>query len=59
MGLSSTAEGVETAETLDALRKLGVTSAQGYHISRPLGLDALLTWLRQSGNRDRFEVAAS
>lgn len=29
------AEGIETAEELDALRELGVTYGQGYHLARP------------------------
>ena len=36
LGLSVVAEGVETAEALDALKKLGCDIAQGYLISKPL-----------------------
>jgi hypothetical protein len=36
MGLSVTAEGVEDAETLDMLAKLGCNYAQGYHFSKPV-----------------------
>lgn len=36
LGLSSVAEGVETAAALDALRRLGCDIAQGYFISRPV-----------------------
>ena len=35
-GLHTVAEGVETAEQLTALRRLGCDSAQGYHLGRPL-----------------------
>jgi EAL domain-containing protein (putative c-di-GMP-specific phosphodiesterase class I) len=33
------AEGIETAEQLDALRALGCDRGQGYHFSRPLAAD--------------------
>lgn len=36
------AEGVETAAELDTLRRLGVEKVQGYHLSRPLPLEAAL-----------------
>jgi diguanylate cyclase (GGDEF)-like protein len=36
LGLFVTAEGVETEEQLQELRRLGVGYAQGYHLSRPL-----------------------
>ena len=35
-GLHTVAEGVETADQLAALRRLGCDSAQGYHLGRPL-----------------------
>jgi EAL domain-containing protein (putative c-di-GMP-specific phosphodiesterase class I) len=35
------AEGVETKEELQAAVKLGIPLAQGYHLSRPLSLEAL------------------
>ena len=48
------AEGVEDAETLELLRRLGADHAQGYHIARPMPAAALEAWLT---NR-RMEVAA-
>jgi diguanylate cyclase (GGDEF)-like protein/PAS domain S-box-containing protein len=36
LGISVTAEGVETAEQRDALRRLGCSDAQGYLFSRPV-----------------------
>jgi diguanylate cyclase (GGDEF)-like protein/PAS domain S-box-containing protein len=36
LGISVTAEGVETAGQLDALRRLGCSDAQGYLFSRPV-----------------------
>lgn len=38
LGIKTVAEFVEDAETLDLLRKFGVTYAQGYHIGRPAPL---------------------
>ena len=35
IGMSVTAEGIETAEQADALRKLGCNRGQGYYFSRP------------------------
>ena len=39
--LHVTAEGVETAEQLTALAKMGVSYAQGFHLARPLTLTEL------------------
>lgn len=38
LGIKTVAEFVEDAETLELLRKFGVTYAQGYHIGRPAPL---------------------
>jgi EAL domain-containing protein (putative c-di-GMP-specific phosphodiesterase class I) len=48
MGLSVTAEGIETEATFHALRDLGCDLGQGYFFSKPLGADPLKTWLRES-----------
>ncbi len=45
LGLKVVAEGVEDAECLEFLRAAGCDMIQGYHISRPLPLDALLTFI--------------
>jgi diguanylate cyclase (GGDEF)-like protein/PAS domain S-box-containing protein len=42
LGATTIAEFVEDAETLDALREIGIDMAQGYHIARPEPLDDLL-----------------
>ncbi|NIO39036.1 MAG: EAL domain-containing protein, partial [Burkholderiales bacterium] len=46
--LRAVAEGVENKETWDMLRNLGCDHAQGYHMSRPLPLNKLKEWMRES-----------
>ncbi len=41
LGLSTTAEGVETAEQLAAVRELGCDTAQGFFLGRPAALDSV------------------
>jgi len=48
MGLNVTAEGIEDESTYHALRDLGCDLGQGYFFSKPLGVDPLTTWLRES-----------
>jgi EAL domain-containing protein (putative c-di-GMP-specific phosphodiesterase class I) len=45
LGLTVTAEGVETEACLDVLRSVGCDVAQGYLFSRPLPPQALLDWV--------------
>lgn len=47
MGLTSVAEGVEDAQVLSQLQRLGCDLAQGYFLSRPLTTDVFDVWLRQ------------
>jgi len=42
LGIEVVAEGVETEQQADALRKLGCERAQGYYFSRPLPLEQLV-----------------
>ena len=46
-GLDTVAEGVEDERSLEQLRWLGCTIAQGYLVSRPLPADVLVDWLRR------------
>lgn len=48
LGLDIVAEGVETVEQLEFMRSRQCTRAQGYHIARPMPLDALDSWLSSS-----------
>ncbi|MCO6411139.1 MAG: EAL domain-containing protein [Thiogranum sp.] len=45
LGLRTVAEGVESADVLDALQRMGCDIAQGYMISRPLPPEELLNFL--------------
>jgi diguanylate cyclase (GGDEF)-like protein/PAS domain S-box-containing protein len=47
LGLKVVAEGVEHADDLVLLRRLGCDLAQGFHLAKPLPLDELLVWLDQ------------
>jgi EAL domain-containing protein (putative c-di-GMP-specific phosphodiesterase class I) len=47
LGLSATAEGIETVEQLRLVRELGCDNAQGYLISPPLEPGALKEWSRK------------
>ncbi|MEO5973208.1 MAG: EAL domain-containing protein [Sphingomicrobium sp.] len=44
LGLSATAEGVETVEQLRLVRELGCDLVQGYLVSPPIAPDALTPW---------------
>jgi EAL domain-containing protein (putative c-di-GMP-specific phosphodiesterase class I) len=45
MGIKTVAESVENAETLSALKQVGVDFAQGYHLGRPMPLIEAVTLL--------------
>jgi diguanylate cyclase len=47
LGLRVVAEGVEDQTTLQELDALGCDAVQGYHVSRPVPPDELITWLQQ------------
>ncbi len=48
LGMTTTAEGVETPELADALAQLGCTSAQGFYFSSALSAEESLDYLRAS-----------
>jgi diguanylate cyclase (GGDEF)-like protein len=47
LGLDSVAEGIEDAATLTALSELGCTTAQGFHLGRPMPADTFQAWLAE------------
>jgi EAL domain-containing protein (putative c-di-GMP-specific phosphodiesterase class I) len=47
LGMTTTAEGVETAEQLQQIRDQGCTEVQGYFFGRPCPADALLEMFRK------------
>jgi EAL domain-containing protein (putative c-di-GMP-specific phosphodiesterase class I) len=55
--LSVVAEGVETAEAMDLLRKLGCDQAQGYFISRPIEARDVQDFLRKYREGDQARRA--
>jgi diguanylate cyclase (GGDEF)-like protein len=56
MGVTTTAEGVETQEQLDQMREEGCTEVQGYFYSRPVPVGEIAALL--TGFRDRAQAAA-
>jgi diguanylate cyclase (GGDEF)-like protein len=44
LGMRAVAEGIETAEELNALRKTACDEVQGYHFAKPMPAAALLSW---------------
>jgi len=59
LGLTATAEGVETAEQLRAVSELGCDAVQGYFISPPIEPDALPSWCSEFASRSRMSILAS
>ena len=51
LGLTVTAEGVETIEQLRLIRELGCDVAQGYLIAQPMASDALIPWKQEFRGR--------
>jgi EAL domain-containing protein (putative c-di-GMP-specific phosphodiesterase class I) len=56
LGLTCTAEGVETEAQLNLLRELKCDVAQGYFVARPLEPEALKPWIKEW--RERWESLA-
>jgi len=52
LGMSTTAEGVETADQLDLVREQGCTEVQGFLFSPPLPAGSVATFFAETANRD-------
>ena len=48
LGITVTAEGIESRQIMAKLAGMNCDFAQGYHISEPLPADGVLAWLRQN-----------
>ena len=48
LGMGVVAEGVETADQIEFLRGCGGTIVQGYHLARPMPVDACTVWLQRA-----------
>jgi EAL domain-containing protein (putative c-di-GMP-specific phosphodiesterase class I) len=51
LGMSTVAEGVESMDQVNALRRIGCDVVQGYVFSRPLPIDGLLEFLTAFGKK--------
>jgi EAL domain-containing protein (putative c-di-GMP-specific phosphodiesterase class I) len=58
LGLTIVAEGVETAAALTSLADYGCDIAQGYHLSRPVPIDAFNTWRQEQASRRSADASA-
>ena len=57
LGMATTAEGIETLEQLDQIRKAGCTQAQGYYFDRPKPASEIVRWF--TCPTEQLEAAAS
>jgi predicted signal transduction protein with EAL and GGDEF domain len=58
LGLLTVAEGVETADQLATLRRLGADAAQGYHLARPMSETDFVSWPTAPGDPHSPDVGA-
>jgi predicted signal transduction protein with EAL and GGDEF domain len=58
LGLDVVAEGVEDDRTLQALKRMGCSTAQGYFIGRPMPVGELEGWMRNWSDRSSLSRAA-
>ncbi len=51
LGMTTTAEGIETLEQLDQVRQAGCTQAQGYYFDQPKPVSEIARWFGQPAQR--------
>ena len=56
LGITTTAEGVETAEQLELVRRAGCAEAQGYYFDRPQPASLLHRWYTESSVEEMAEA---
>tara|TARA_R110001592_G_scaffold38315_1_gene126439 strand:- start:2913 stop:5594 length:2682 start_codon:yes stop_codon:yes gene_type:complete len=54
LGYKVVAEGIENQAALNSLRGMGCDFAQGYHIARPMAIEALIQWQDDMKNDELF-----
>ncbi|UTD26582.1 bifunctional diguanylate cyclase/phosphodiesterase [Bradyrhizobium sp. WD16] len=59
MDLTCVAEGVETREQLDSLRRLGCDLIQGYYFAKPMPADAVAGYLAREAQKSALAAAAA
>lgn len=61
LGIEVCAEGIETLEQVELVRELGCDVGQGYHLARPMSIDALTDFLTQHSvsKRPDLKIVAS
>lgn len=59
LGITVTAEGVETEAVNARLHEIGCDHVQGYLVARPMPFDALVAWLESSGTQANEQGAAN
>ena len=57
LGMITTAEGIETAEQLEQLRKEGCSEVQGYHLGRPMSAASATQLLKKAFPEGGLEAA--
>ncbi len=56
LGLKVIAEGVESQETWEMLKRLGCDNAQGYYICSPLPADEFMRWLSEKTSKKQLST---
>jgi EAL domain-containing protein (putative c-di-GMP-specific phosphodiesterase class I)/GGDEF domain-containing protein len=56
LGYDVVAEGVETAQTCEALSLMGCDYLQGYHLSRPLAFEDFVAFVKKENNLGNKEI---